>query len=129
MPPPVDLHHRVRHHVVLLLGIKRVSEVNVGEIERFFRDVAAGKSASDNKIGHRKRIVVRGGDGAARKVFRDLSAVFTGAILGHASMRSTMIYAHVEMDPSKLAVQRAVQTASQMVQDQGAGHSVSSLRL
>ena len=71
---------RLRHHVVPLLGIKRVSEVNVGEIERFFRDVATGKSASDTKIGHRKRIVVRGGDGAARKVFRDLSAVFSFAV-------------------------------------------------
>lgn len=71
---------RLRHHVVSLLGAKRVSEVNVGEIERFFRDVAAGKSASDNKVGHRKRIVVRGGDGAARKAFRDLSAVFSFAV-------------------------------------------------
>lgn len=71
---------RLRHHVVPLLGNKRVSEVNVTEIERFFRDVATGKSASDTKIGHRKRIVVRGGDGAARKVFRDLSAVFSFAV-------------------------------------------------
>lgn len=71
---------RLRHHVVPLLGNKRVSEVNVGEIERFFRDVATGKSASDTKIGHRRRIVVRGGDGAARKVFRDLSAVFSFAV-------------------------------------------------
>ncbi|MEY4671198.1 MAG: hypothetical protein RLZZ415_1077 [Pseudomonadota bacterium] len=71
---------RLRHHVVPLLGTKRVSEVNVTEIERFFREVATGKSASDTKIGHRKRIVVRGGDGAARKVFRDLSAVFSFAV-------------------------------------------------
>ena len=70
---------RLRHHVVPLLGHKRVSEVGTGEIERFFRDVANGKSASDNKIGHRKRIVVKGGEGAARKAFRDLSAVFSFA--------------------------------------------------
>lgn len=70
---------RLRHHVVPLLGHKRVSEVGTGEIERFFRDVANGKSASDNKVGHRKRIVVKGGEGAARKVFRDLSAVFSFA--------------------------------------------------
>jgi integrase len=30
----------------------------------------------------------------------------TGAILGHANLRSTMIYAHVEMDPSKAAADR-----------------------
>lgn len=71
---------RLRHHVVPLLGTKRVTEVRAGDIERFFRDVAAGKSASDEKMGHRRRIIVRGGDGAARKVFRDLSAVFSFAV-------------------------------------------------
>lgn len=71
---------RLRHHVVPLLGTKRVTEVRAGDIERFFRDVAAGKSASDDKIGPRRRIIVRGGDGAARKVFRDLSAVFSFAV-------------------------------------------------
>lgn len=70
---------RLRHHVVPLLGTKRVSEVQAGDIERFFRDVASGKSASDTKLGKRRRIVVRGGEGAARKVFRDLSAVFSFA--------------------------------------------------
>jgi integrase len=70
---------RLRHHVLPLLGHKRVNDVGVSDIERFFRDVAAGKSASDSKIGVRKRIIVRGGDGAARKVFRDLSAVFSFA--------------------------------------------------
>jgi len=70
---------RLKHHVVPLLGHKRVSEVGPGEVERFFRDVANGKTASDEKVGPRKRVVVRGGDGAARKVFRDLSAVFSFA--------------------------------------------------
>lgn len=70
---------RLRHHVVPLLGSRRVTEVNAGDIERFFRDVEAGKTARDDKIGPRRRIVVRGGEGAARKVFRDLSAVFSFA--------------------------------------------------
>ncbi|MFG1420515.1 tyrosine-type recombinase/integrase [Roseixanthobacter liquoris] len=70
---------RLRHHVVPLLGRKRVSEIGTGEIERFVRDVAAGKTARDEKTGPRKRIIVRGGDGAARKVVRDLSAVFSFA--------------------------------------------------
>lgn len=70
---------RLRHHVVPLLGNRRLSEVNAGDIERFFRDVEAGKTARDDKIGPRRRIVVRGGEGAARKVFRDLSAVFSFA--------------------------------------------------
>ncbi len=70
---------RLKHHVVPLLGHKRVSEVGAGDIERFVRDVEAGKTAKDEKIGLRKRIVVRGGAGAARKVVRDLSAVFSFA--------------------------------------------------
>ena len=30
----------------------------------------------------------------------------TGAILGHANMRSTMIYAHIEHDPARKAANR-----------------------
>ena len=30
----------------------------------------------------------------------------TGAILGHANMRSTMIYAHIDHDPMKEAADR-----------------------
>lgn len=70
---------RLRHHVAPLLGHKRISEIGTGEIERFVRDVAAGKTARDDKIEPRKRIIVRGGEGAARKVVRDLSAVFSFA--------------------------------------------------
>ncbi|CAM5594390.1 integrase [Aquamicrobium terrae] len=71
---------RLRNHVVPLLGHKRVTEVNAGDIERFVRDVTAGKTSRDEKIGPRKRIIVKGGEGAARKVVRDLSAVFSFAI-------------------------------------------------
>ena len=70
---------RLRNHVVPLLGHKRVTEINAGDIERFVRDVAAGKTARDEKVGPRKRIIVRGGEGIARKVVRDLSAVFSFA--------------------------------------------------
>lgn len=70
---------RLRHHVIPLLGHRRVSEVGAGEVERFFRDVATGKTVRDEKLGPRKRVIVRGGEGAARRVFRDLSAVFSFA--------------------------------------------------
>jgi integrase len=70
---------RLRHHVVPLLGTRRASEINPGDIERFVADVTAGKTAKDEKIGPRKRIIVRGGAGAARKVVRDFSAVFSFA--------------------------------------------------
>jgi integrase len=70
---------RLRHHVVPLLGTRRATEINPGDIERFVADVKAGKTAKDEKVGPRKRIIVRGGAGAARKVVRDLSAVFSFA--------------------------------------------------
>jgi integrase len=71
---------RVRHHVVPLLGHRRAFEITAGDIERFVTDVTTGKTARDEKIGPRRRIIVRGGAGAARKVVRDLSAVFSFAI-------------------------------------------------
>jgi integrase len=71
---------RLRNHVVALLGTKRVTEVTAGDVERMVRDIAAGKTAKDEKSAHRRRIIVRGGEGAARKVARDLSAVFSFAI-------------------------------------------------
>lgn len=75
---------RLRHHVVPLLGKRRVAELGPGDIERFFRDVEQGKSARHWKgpAGRTKKettVKVRGGEGAARKVVRDLSAVLTFA--------------------------------------------------
>ncbi|UIK13170.1 hypothetical protein LZK80_24090 [Rhizobium leguminosarum] len=57
-----------------------MSEVTSADIEQMVRDIAAGKTAKDEKIGPRRRIIVRGGDGAGRKVVRDVSALFTFAI-------------------------------------------------
>jgi integrase len=53
--------------------------LGAAEIERFFRDVENGKTAKNEKTGHRTRIIVKGGNGAARKVFRDFSAVLSFA--------------------------------------------------
>ncbi len=62
-----------------LLGNRRAKDVSSGDIERFVADVQAGKTAKNEKIGPRKRIIVKGGPGAARKVVRDVSAVFSFA--------------------------------------------------
>lgn len=74
---------RLRHHAVPLLGKMKAKAVKPGDIERFVKDVTNGKTARDEKIkdgvGKEKRVIVRGGDGAARKVVRDLSAVFSFA--------------------------------------------------
>ena len=68
---------RLRNHVEPLLGHRRANEITSGDIEKFVSEVTVGKTARDEKIGRRKRIIVRGGEGAARKVVRDLSAVFS----------------------------------------------------
>ena len=65
--------------MVPLLGHRRASEINAGDIETFVADVAAGRTSRDEKVGLRRRLIVRGGAGAARKVVRDLSAVFSFA--------------------------------------------------
>ena len=70
---------RLRHHVVPLLGKKPVTDVTHKDIETMSRDIAAGKTAKDEKVGPRKRIIVKGGPGAARKVVRDVSALFSFA--------------------------------------------------
>lgn len=75
---------RLRHHVVPQLGKRRVSEIGPGDIERFVAEVQQGRTARDERIegapGKRAtRIIVKGGDGAARKVVRDFSAVLSFA--------------------------------------------------
>ncbi len=71
---------RLRHHVGALLGSRQIGKVRVADIEKMMRDVATGKTRKDEKVGHRKRIIVRGGEGAAARAVRDLSAVFAFAV-------------------------------------------------
>ena len=71
---------RLRHHVVPLLGRKKITEVRAADVEQFMRDVKSGKTAKDEKAGLRARVIVKGGAGAAAKGVRDLSAVFAFAV-------------------------------------------------
>lgn len=71
---------RLRHHVVPILGRKRLIALTEGDIETLARAVSKGKTAKDQRSETGKRIIVRGGEGAARKVVRDLSAVFSFAM-------------------------------------------------
>jgi hypothetical protein len=57
---------RLRNHFEVLLGHRRASEINSGDIETMVADIAAGKTAKGEKVAPRKRIIVRGGEGAAR---------------------------------------------------------------
>lgn len=86
---------RIDHHIVPLLGRKRLSDVRAADVEQFVREVTAGKTARDEKTGPRKRIIVRGGAGAARKAVRDLSAMFSFAIRHELADRNPVEHAAV----------------------------------
>ncbi|HMU23334.1 MAG TPA: site-specific integrase [Sphingorhabdus sp.] len=72
---------RLRHHVVPILGRKRVSDVTVDDINDMIRRIAKGETAKDAPSAKKRgRIKVRGGEGAALKVASDLSIIFNYAI-------------------------------------------------
>lgn len=72
---------RLRHHVVPLLGDKRVGAVSVDDVNDMIRRVANGETRRNAKSENRRgRIVVTGGAGAARKVSSDLSIIFAYAV-------------------------------------------------
>ncbi|MBS3850487.1 site-specific integrase [Devosia sp. BSSL-BM10] len=76
---------RLRIHVVPLLGSLKAKSVTPSDVERFFRDVKLGKTARTVEVIGTKgqtyrKVIASGGAGAARKVVRDLSAVFTFAV-------------------------------------------------
>lgn len=71
---------RINHHIVPLLGRRKISEIRIGDVEQMVRDVKSGKTAKDEKTGARSRVVVRGGAGAATRAVRDMSSLFTFAI-------------------------------------------------
>ena len=70
---------RISRHIKPLIGRKRVRAVTRGDIERFMQDVAAGKTACDEKIGSRARSIVRGGKGAANRTVALLSSILSFA--------------------------------------------------
>ena len=86
---------RLRNHVVPLLGNKRANELTSGDIEKFVADVTAGKTARDEVVGPRKRVIVTGGAGGATKVFCDLSAVFSFAARREIITRNPCVSAAV----------------------------------
>jgi integrase len=71
---------RIARHIKPLLGHRKTREVTRADVERFQRDVAAGRTAGDRKTGHRGRSIVTGGQGAARLSMILLSAIFSFAL-------------------------------------------------
>lgn len=69
----------IERHIKPLLGRYTVKELKRRHIDDFFSDVAAGKTAMDEIIDG-KRIIVKGGEGTARRTVRLLGGIFTYAI-------------------------------------------------
>jgi hypothetical protein len=71
---------RVARHIKPLLGTKRISSVTRGDIERFMRDVANGKTHADVKTKKHGRAIVTGGKGTATRTVRLLGGIFSYAV-------------------------------------------------
>ena len=65
----------LHRHILPLLGKKIARTLTKEEIERFQADVAAGKTARDEKTGFRGRAIVKGGKGVAARSLGTLSAM------------------------------------------------------
>jgi integrase len=71
---------RIERHVKPLLGHRKIRDVTRADVERFQRDVATGRTATDRKTGYRGRSIVTGGTGAARLSMILLSAISLFAV-------------------------------------------------
>ncbi|WP_119462714.1 site-specific integrase [Rhodospirillaceae bacterium SYSU D60014] len=71
----------IRNHILPILGRLRVADVTRADIDRLKLAVAQGKTAKDEKVGPRRRIVVRGGTGAANRCLALTSKMFNLAEL------------------------------------------------
>lgn len=72
---------RIDSHIKPLLGKRPISSVTAGDVERFMRDIAKGKTAKD-PVKVRKGVVshVKGGKGTASRTVGLLGGIFTYAV-------------------------------------------------
>lgn len=73
-------HSRIERHIKPLLGQRRVGEVLRGDVDKFLRDIASGKTRCDVKTKDRGRAIVRGGKGAATRTVGLLGSIFSFAV-------------------------------------------------
>jgi len=76
-PSSIEQDRRnLENHVVPLMGKLRVTAVERADVARAMREVAAGKTAKDEKTKHQGRRIVRGGEIVANRVQALLSKMF-----------------------------------------------------
>ena len=71
---------RIERHIKPLLGKKRIGEITRPDVEKFMRDVAAGKTAADVKTKARGRAIVEGGKGTATRTVGLLGGIMSFAV-------------------------------------------------
>lgn len=71
---------RIERHILPLLGNRKVRDLSAPDINRFMRDVTAGKTAADLKTGFRGRAIVKGGKGAAARTVGLLGGIMSYAV-------------------------------------------------
>ena len=71
---------RMERHIKPLLGRRRIRSVTRADVERFMQEIAAGKTACDQKMGIRGRAIVKGGKGVAARTVGLLGGIFTFAL-------------------------------------------------
>lgn len=71
---------RVERHIVPLLGRKKIRDLERQDVDRFLKDVADGKTATDERTKPRGRAIVKGGRGTANKAVALLSAIMSFAV-------------------------------------------------
>lgn len=73
---------RIERHIKPLLGSKRIGELSRADIEKFMRDVAAGKTTVDEETKKRGRAIVEGGKGTATRTVGLLGGIMSFACRG-----------------------------------------------
>ena len=71
---------RVERHIKPLLGKKRIGEITRTDVEKFMRDVANGKTATDEKTKAHGRAIVEGGKGTATRTVGLLGGIMSFAV-------------------------------------------------